>query len=98
MFKKKAVVFIGCFLAVSLVCLQAAEKLNIKLRVYEGAKEGTPEPLRYVTSSFLQSTFSATIQTEFELENEREKIKRVFTFDHHFEWVGFEIYPSIKHV
>jgi len=78
MFKKKAIVFIGCFLAVSMVYLQATEKLNIKLRVYEGAKEGTPEPLRFVTSSFLQSTVSATIQTEFELENEREKIKRVF--------------------
>ena len=78
MFKKKAIVFIGCFLAVSLVYLQAAEKLNIKLRIYEGAKEGTPEQLRYVTSSFLQSTVSATIQTEFELEKEREKIKRVF--------------------
>jgi TonB family protein len=78
MFKKKAVVFIGFFLAVSLFCLSAGEKLNIKLRVYEGAKEGTQEPLRYVTSSFLQSTFAATIQTEFELENEREKIKRVF--------------------
>ena len=78
MFKKKAIVFIGCFLAVSMVYLQATEKLNIKLRVYEGAKEGTPEPLRFVTSSFLQSTISATIQTEFELENEREKIKRVF--------------------
>jgi len=23
----------------------------------------------------------------------KEKIKRVFTFDHHFEWVGFEINP-----
>jgi len=78
MFKKKAIVFIGCFLAVSMVYLQATEKLNIKLRVYEGAKEGTPEPLRFVTSSFLQSTVSATIQTEFELVNEREKIKRVF--------------------
>ena len=78
MFKKKAIVFILCFLAVSLVCLQAAEKLNIRLRVYEGVKEGAPEPLRYVTSSFLQSTVSATIQTEFELENEGEKIKNVF--------------------
>ncbi len=78
MIKKRAIVFIVCFLALSLVYLQASEKLNIKLRVYEGAKEGIPEPLRYVTTSFLQSTVSATIQTEFELENEREKIKRVF--------------------
>ena len=79
MYGKKAIVFIGCFLAISLVYLQAAEKLNIKLRVYEGVKEGaSAPPLRFVTSSFLQPTISAAIQTEFELESEREKIKRVF--------------------
>ena len=78
MFKKKLIVFIGFLMAVSLLHLQASEILNIKLRVYEGAKEGTPAPLRFVTTSYLQSTVSATIQTEFELEKEREKIKRVF--------------------
>lgn len=78
MFKKKTVMFFCLLIAVSILHLQASEKLNIKLRVYEGAKEGTTEPLRFVTSSFLQSTVSATIQTEFQLEEEREKIKRVF--------------------
>ncbi|MDH5467160.1 MAG: energy transducer TonB [Candidatus Aminicenantes bacterium] len=78
MFKKKMVLFFCLMIAVSFLHLQASEKLNIKLRVYEGAKEGTAEPLRFVTSSFLQSTVSATIQTEFKLEEEREKIQRVF--------------------
>ncbi len=78
MFKKKMVLFFCLMIAVSFLHLQASEKLNIKLRVYEGAKEGSAEPLRFVTSSFLQSTVSATIQTEFKLEEEREKIKRVF--------------------
>ncbi len=78
MFKKRLVVFVGFLMAVSLLHLHASETLNIKLRVYEAAKEGTLAPLRFVTSSFLQPTVSATIQTEFELENEREKIKRVF--------------------
>ncbi len=78
MFKKKLIVFIAFLIAVSLLHLQSSEILNIKLRVYEAAKEGTLAPLRFVTSSFLQPTVSATIQTEFELENEREKIKRVF--------------------
>ena len=78
MFKKKMVLFFCLMIAVSFLHLQASEKLNIKLRVYEGAKEGTAEPLRFVTSSFLQSTVSATIQTEFKLEEEREKIKKVF--------------------
>lgn len=78
MYKKKAIVFIGFLLAVSFLHLQASEILDVRLRVYEGLKEGAGMPLRVVTSSFLQSTVSATIQTEFELEKEREKIKRVF--------------------
>ncbi len=81
MFKKKLIVFVGFLMAVTLLHLQASEILNIKLRVYEAAKEGTLAPLRFVTSSFLQSTVSATIQTEFELEKEREKIKRVFNLE-----------------
>lgn len=81
MFKKKLIAFVGFLMAVSLIHLQASGTLNIKLRVYEGTKEGTLEPLRFVTSSFLQPTVSATIQTEFELENEREKIKRVFNLE-----------------
>ncbi|UCE20935.1 MAG: energy transducer TonB [Candidatus Aminicenantes bacterium] len=81
MFKKKLIVFVGFLMAVTLLHLQASEMLNIKLRVYEAAKEGTLAPLRFVTSSFLQPTVSATIQTEFELENEREKIKRVFNLE-----------------
>ena len=78
MLKKKMVLFFCLMTAVSFLHLQASEKLNIKLRVYEGAKEGSAEPLRFVTSSFLQSTVSATIQTEFQLDVEREKIKRIF--------------------
>lgn len=78
MFKKKMVLFLCVMIAVSSLHLQASGKLNIKLRVYEGAKEAGAEPVRFVTSSFLQSTISATIQTEFDLEEEREKIKRVF--------------------
>ena len=78
MYKKKAIVFIGFLLAMSLLHLQASDILNVRLRVYEGLKEGAVKPLRVVTSSFLQSTVSATIQTEFGLEKEREKIKRVF--------------------
>lgn len=78
MFKKKLIVFIGFLMAVSLLHLRASEMLNIKLRVYEAAKEGTPAPLRFVTTSYLQPTVSATIPAEFELEEEREKIKRVF--------------------
>ncbi len=78
MFKKKMILFFCMMITVFFLQLQASEKLNIKLRVYEGAKEDPVEPLRFVTSSFLQSTVSATIQTEFKLEEEREKIKRVF--------------------
>jgi TonB family protein len=78
MFKKKAIIFVGFVLAVSFLNLQASDVLDVRLRVYEGLKEGAAKPLRVVTSSYLQSTVSATIQTEFGLENEREKIKSVF--------------------
>jgi TonB family protein len=78
MFKKKAIVSLAFLLAVSFLHLQASDVLDVRLRVYEGLKEGAGKSLRVVTSSFLQSTVSATIQTEFELEKEREKIKRVF--------------------
>jgi TonB family protein len=81
MFKKKLILCIGFLMAITLLHLQASDILNIKLRVYEAAKEGALAPLRFVTSSFLQPTVSATIQTEFELENEREKIKRVFNLE-----------------
>jgi TonB family protein len=78
MIRKKSIVFFALLLTVSFLHLQASDVLDVRLRVYEGLKEGAAKPLRVVTSSFLQSTVSATIQTEFELEKEREKIKSVF--------------------
>ncbi len=51
---------------------------EMKLRVFEGVKEGAVEPTKVVTASFLKYTFSATIESELELEAEREQVRKVF--------------------
>ena len=51
---------------------------EMKLRVFEGVKEGAVAPTKVVTASFLKYAFSATIESELELEAEREQVKKVF--------------------
>ena len=65
-------------LAVLTGSLQAALRLELKLRVYEGTRQGSSEAPKFVTSSYLQPTISANMPTGFELEKERQQIKRVF--------------------
>jgi len=78
MFKKKLVLFIVFLMGFSLISLHASVALDIKLRLFEGIREGMAEPPRFVTSSFLHPTITANIQTEFELEKEKKQIQRVF--------------------
>jgi len=78
MFKKKLVLFIVFLMGFSLISLHASVALDIKLRLFEGIREGMAEPPRFVTSSFLHPTITANIQTEFELEKEKGQIQRVF--------------------
>ncbi|NQT80986.1 MAG: energy transducer TonB [Candidatus Aminicenantes bacterium] len=78
MFKKKLVLFIVFLMGFSLISLHASVALDIKLRLFEGIREGMAEPPRFVTSSFLHPTITANIQTEFELEKEKRQIQRVF--------------------
>ena len=71
-----AVVF---FMVFSSLSLQAQESfMDIKLRVFEGIKEGKIEPPRFVTSSYLRPTVTASMQIDFGLEKEKGHIKRVF--------------------
>lgn len=51
---------------------------GMKMRVFEGIREGTSEPTKVVTSSFLQYRITATIQTEFELAEEQKQIRKTF--------------------
>jgi len=71
-----AVIFL---MVCSSLSLQAQESfLDIKLRVFEGIREGMTEPLRFVTSSYLRPTLTASMQIDFGLEKEKGHIKRVF--------------------
>jgi len=71
-----AVIFL---MVLSSLSLQAQESfLDIKLRVFEGIKEGKTEPPRFVTSSYLRPTLTASMQIDFGLEKEKGHIKRVF--------------------
>ena len=72
----------GALVLVGLVCLacslQAALRLDLKLRVYEGNRQGPLEAPTFVTSSYLQPTISANMPTGLDAEKERQQIKRVF--------------------
>ncbi len=71
-----AVIFLMVLFSLS---LQAQESfLDIKLRVFEGIREGKTEPPRFVTSSYLRPTLTASMQIDFGLEKEKGHIKRVF--------------------
>jgi len=50
----------------------------MKMRIFEGIKEGASEPVKVVTSSYLQYRISATIQTEFDLAEEQKQIRKTF--------------------
>jgi len=58
--------------------LHAAVKQELKLRFFEGIREGKAEPPKFVTSSYLQSTITASIRSKFLLAEEQEQIKKVF--------------------
>jgi TonB family protein len=66
---------VACYFQVSLL---AATRVDLKLRVYEGKRQGTLEPPQFITSSYIQPTITASLQTEFDLEKEKAQIKRVF--------------------
>jgi TonB family protein len=74
--------FVGAaiFLTVcSSLSLQAQESfLDIKLRVFEGIRKGMTEPPRFVTSSYLRPTLTASMQIDIGLQKEKGHIKRVF--------------------
>jgi TonB family protein len=75
---KKELMLVLLIVGFSFFSLHAATRLDFKLRVYEGTSQGTLNPPKFVTSSYLQPTISANMQTGFELEKEKEQVKRVF--------------------
>ncbi len=51
---------------------------ELKLKVFEGIREGKAEPVKTVTSSFLRYTLSASIKSEDTSEKEENQLRRVF--------------------
>jgi TonB family protein len=78
----KRSLFIGLVLLLflPLVALGADTRLEMELRVYEGARQGVLVPPRLVTTSYLRPTISANMEMQagFTLDKEKEQIKRVF--------------------
>ncbi|MGB2906682.1 MAG: energy transducer TonB [Candidatus Aminicenantaceae bacterium] len=62
----------------SMQLLQAATGLDIKLRVYEGTRQGTIDPPEFVTSSYIQPTINANLRLSVELAEEMAQIRNVF--------------------
>ncbi|MDH4219743.1 MAG: hypothetical protein OEW23_13315, partial [Candidatus Aminicenantes bacterium] len=58
--------------------LHADYELELKMRFYEGVREGKSGPPEFVTSSYLQPTVTATIPSRFLLAEEKEQIGKVF--------------------
>lgn len=63
-------------LAVSI--LHAEYVVELKMRFYEGAREGVAGAPEFVTSSYLQPTVTATVPARFLLAEEKAQINRVF--------------------
>jgi TonB family protein len=76
--KKLIFFFIFLFSFLSLQALQAAVKLEIKLRFYGSMRGVAVELPQVITSSYLYPTVSASIQSEAELVEEKKQIQRVF--------------------
>jgi TonB family protein len=51
---------------------------SMKMRVFEGMREGSAEPVKAVTSSYLSFTVSANIQAEADQAAQEAKIKQIF--------------------
>jgi len=50
----------------------------MKMRIYEASRKGGPEPVKAVTSSYLNYSLTATIKTEFDLAEEMKQIQKTF--------------------
>ncbi len=64
----------GGFLSV----LYAQSSIDLKMRFFEGLKDGKVKPPEFVTSSYLQPTVTANIPSRFLLAEEQNQIKKVF--------------------
>lgn len=78
MSKKKMTFSLFFLLGFSFILLQASVTQDLKLRFFEGIREEKAESPRAVTSSYLQPTVTASIESKYLLAEEQEQIKKVF--------------------
>lgn len=78
MSKKKMIFSLLFLLGFSFILLQASVTQDLKLRFFEGMREEKAESPRTVTSSYLQPTVTASIESKYLLAEEQEQIKKVF--------------------
>ncbi len=78
---KKQIILVLSFLLLGLVIYgQGETRVELKLRVYEGARQGSVDLPRLVTTSYIRPTISANLDmgAGFDLEKEKDQIQRVF--------------------
>ena len=75
--KRIYLVFLMVF-GVSVLSVLASDDQSIKLRFFEGIKEGMGDPPAFVTSSYLYSKDTSPIRTNSILSEEQEQIKKIF--------------------
>ncbi len=78
MFKKKISLIVVLLFSLGFLYLQANVSLDLKLRFYEGMRTETSDTPRSVTSSYLQSTVTASIKSKYLPAEEQDQIKKVF--------------------
>jgi TonB family protein len=70
----------GFLVALSALPLTASDRLEMKLRVFEGARQGTLSPPESVTTSYIRPTLTASLEIQAGAgpDKEKEQIQRVF--------------------
>jgi len=76
---KKKIVLVAIFVTgLSFLNLMAQSQIDMKMRFFEGIRQGEAGPPKVVTSSYLQPTITASFPSKFLLAEEKEQIKSVF--------------------
>jgi TonB family protein len=78
---KKQIALLFSFLWLGFgISSRAETRLELNLRVYEGARQGAVAPPQLITTSYIRPTISANMEMQagFGLEKELDQIKRVF--------------------
>ena len=76
--RKRVYLTLVMLFGVTVLGVFASDTQSIKLRFFEGIKEGMVDPPDFVTSSYLHSTNTAKIRTQSLLSEEQEQIKKVY--------------------